>query len=333
MQNELIPYSDLEKMGKNIAESKLFGVKTAQEAVALMLVAQALGKHPALAVMEYNIIQGRPAKKADAMMGDFQASGGKIEWHSLTDELAEATFTHPQGGSLRLTWDIARAKKANLYEKDGSMYKKYPRQILRARLIVDGVRAVYPAATGGVRAVEEFDDTPEVEHEINPKKSRLENVIEAQAEPNSKSEPIKPEIVKPEPVKIEPAKAEASKPEPIKEPAKPLEVDITQIALTEGQKLATGFILEPANYATVDKDGKPTKKYNFKMGESKYGTFDQKVFEEISALLDIQSGMQKDDKEAKILVHIIYTERNKDGKIFKDIFKFIQASTAKVIPI
>ena len=52
MSAELVPYNDIEKMGKAVAESGLFGLKTSQQAIALMLVAQALGKHPALAAME-----------------------------------------------------------------------------------------------------------------------------------------------------------------------------------------------------------------------------------------------------------------------------------------
>ena len=42
MSNELVPYSDIEKMGKAVAESSLFGIKTQQQAIALMLVAQAI---------------------------------------------------------------------------------------------------------------------------------------------------------------------------------------------------------------------------------------------------------------------------------------------------
>ena len=43
----LVPYQDIEKMGERIAASGLFGIKTVEQAVALMLVAQAEGAHPA----------------------------------------------------------------------------------------------------------------------------------------------------------------------------------------------------------------------------------------------------------------------------------------------
>ena len=59
--SELVPYSDMEKMAGAIAKSNLFGVKTPDQAVALMLLAQAEGMHPAKAIQEFHIIQGRPA--------------------------------------------------------------------------------------------------------------------------------------------------------------------------------------------------------------------------------------------------------------------------------
>ena len=63
--------SDMERMARAFAASKLFGVTNPEQALALCLVAQAEGRHPATAAQDYNIIQGRPAKKADAMLRDF----------------------------------------------------------------------------------------------------------------------------------------------------------------------------------------------------------------------------------------------------------------------
>jgi hypothetical protein len=61
------PVSDLERMAKAFAASKLFGLQNVDQALALCLVAQAEGRHPASAAQDYHIISGRPAKKADAM--------------------------------------------------------------------------------------------------------------------------------------------------------------------------------------------------------------------------------------------------------------------------
>jgi hypothetical protein len=163
MSGELVQYniSDIEKMGNAIAKSKLFGVSTPEQAIALMLVAQAEGRHPALAAKDYHVIQNKPSKTADAMLRDFLASGGRVEWHTLTDTKADATFSHPQGGSVKIDWDMDRAKKAGLNGKE--MWNKYPRQMLRARCVSEGIRTVCPDATSGFyvpEEVQDFDEKP-----------------------------------------------------------------------------------------------------------------------------------------------------------------------------
>ena len=67
MSNQLalsIPYSDLERMAQALAKSGLFAIKTPDQALALMLVAQSEGKHPASVAAEMDVIQGRPALKS-----------------------------------------------------------------------------------------------------------------------------------------------------------------------------------------------------------------------------------------------------------------------------
>jgi hypothetical protein len=148
--------TELEVMANHIVKSGLFGLRKTEEAVALMLVAQAEGRHPGTVAAEYHIIQGRPALKADAILARFQSAGGKVEWSEYTDECVSGTFSHPAGGSLKVDWDMNRAKAAGLGTKDN--WKKYPRQMLRARVISDGVRGVYPAVLQGFYTPEEVQD-------------------------------------------------------------------------------------------------------------------------------------------------------------------------------
>jgi hypothetical protein len=148
--------ADLERMAIAFARSNLFGAKTPDQALALCLIAQAEGKHPAIAAKAYHIINGNPSKKADAMLGDFQAAGGKVEWHDYTDASVSATFSHPEGGSVRVDWDDARVTRAGL--GGNPMHKKYPRAMKRARCISEGVRTVYPGATSGMYSPEEIQD-------------------------------------------------------------------------------------------------------------------------------------------------------------------------------
>ena len=158
MSNALVPVADIEKMAVAIAKSKMFGMKTTEEAFALMLIAQAEGMHPAIAARDYHVIQGRPTLKADAMLARFQNAGGKVQWDVYTDAEVTGTFSHPQGGSLKLTWTFAQAQKINLTGKDN--WKYYPRAMLRARCISEGIRTVYPGCVVGTYTAEELEEIP-----------------------------------------------------------------------------------------------------------------------------------------------------------------------------
>jgi hypothetical protein len=154
-------FGEMERLAEAIANSNMFGIKTKEQALVLMSIAQAEGRHPAIAARDYDIVQNRPAKKAEAMMRDFMSGGGKIEWHALDDTIADATFSHPHGGKVRITWDMKRATTAGIGGKD--MWKKFPRQMLRSRTVSEGVRTVWPMATSGMYVPEESQDMPERE--------------------------------------------------------------------------------------------------------------------------------------------------------------------------
>ena len=160
MANELVVISldQVREMAKTIVTSQLFGVKNVDQAVALMLVAQAEGLHPAIVARDYDIIHGRPAKKAEAMQRTFLEAGGKIEWHALDDTQADATFSHPQGGTVRIMWDMTRVKNAKI--ANAEMYQKFPRQMLRSRTVAEGCRTVWPLSTSGMYVSEEIQDMP-----------------------------------------------------------------------------------------------------------------------------------------------------------------------------
>ena len=153
---QIVPYNDIEKMANAVAASKLFGVKNPNEAIALMLVAQAEGMHPATAARDYHVIQGRPALKADAMLARFQQAGGSVQWKEYTDEKVTGIFSHPQGGTLELSWTMQQAKSIGIANKDN--WKNYPRAMLRARVISEGIRSVYPGCVVGVYTPEEVAD-------------------------------------------------------------------------------------------------------------------------------------------------------------------------------
>ncbi len=174
----MIPFEQQQALAVAIAKSGMFGMKTSEQALVLMALCEAENLHPITAIRDFHIIAGRPALKADAMMSRFQTAGGSVKWTSMTDEKVSAIFTHPQGGSVEIDWDMKRAKAAQLTGKDGSMWAKYPRQMLRARVISEGVRTCFPGATGGFYVPEEVQqfEPAKTEKIINPVRNALEGV-------------------------------------------------------------------------------------------------------------------------------------------------------------
>lgn len=157
-------FDEVMHMAESFARSNLFGAKTVDQALALMMMAEAEGKHVATAMQDYDIIQGRPALKADAMLGRFQLAGGHVKWLKMTDDECAAEFSHPTCAPHVIDWDMERAKAAGLGGKDN--WRKFKRQMLRARVIAEGVRSTFPACLRGAphyvsEEVADFEPTPQ----------------------------------------------------------------------------------------------------------------------------------------------------------------------------
>jgi len=156
MSTALVPVDQVERMALAVAKSGLFGVKTPDQAMALMLIAQAEGLHPAIAARDYHIINNRPTLKADAMLARFHTAGGTVRWGEYTERRVVGTFSHPQGGSVEIEWTLDMAITAGLTKNP--TWKSYPRQMLRARCISEGIRTVFPGVVVGTYTPEEAED-------------------------------------------------------------------------------------------------------------------------------------------------------------------------------
>jgi hypothetical protein len=199
----LVPLSDMQQMAKIGVESNFFGIKKPTEAMALMLIAQAEGKHPATVFSQYHVIQGRPALKADAMLARFQQAGGSVQWTERTDKSCAATFAHPQGGKCDIRWTLDDAKRAGLLNGK-SNWNQYPRQMLSARVVSEGVRAVFPGVLGGFYTPEEVGQfEPVAEAPTNYVRQEMPTLVLTDEPEVVEAEY---EEVKPEPVRV--AKAE-----------------------------------------------------------------------------------------------------------------------------
>lgn len=158
----MIPLSDVQKMASTAAESGLLGISDPKKIYTLMLLCQADGLHPIAAMRKYHVIEGKPAMRADAMLADFMAGGGKVEWHVRTNAEASATFHAPGLVSpLKVTWTMAEAKAQGIVTGKAGLkanWSRHPRQMLAARVVSEGIRAAMPGVVAGIYTPEEVSD-------------------------------------------------------------------------------------------------------------------------------------------------------------------------------
>ncbi len=209
-------FEQLERIAEYVAQSRMLpGVENKAQAMTLMLLSQAEGRHPLEAQQRYHIIKGRPSKKAEAMLSDFQEAGGKVTWHMRTAQKCSATFSHPATDPVTIDWDIEMAQKAQLMGNDG--WKKYPRAMLHARTVSEGVRSTYPKACHGMYTPEEVADMVQEDRlasipQEEPRQAKvmqIEQVKPAAPQSTEDKTPPVPDVIvtMPEWIKIKPLAA------------------------------------------------------------------------------------------------------------------------------
>lgn len=166
MGNELVSYSidDMNKMANALA---VISQKQPRDIFALMLIAQAEGIHPAMAEMQYDIIEGRPALKGSSIQSRFQKSGGKLKFIERTEYVCEIEFTHPTVEEpLRIRTEFSKLDKSITHGKDGTLKKNwrcYKARMLNIRCMTEGVRTIYPACLFGMYTDDEVHEIVENE--------------------------------------------------------------------------------------------------------------------------------------------------------------------------
>lgn len=116
-------------------------IKRPAQAVAIILAGQELGLPPMRALRSLVMVKGKITESADSQLGRFKAAGGRAQFVTLTDTLAELHLVHPNGDTHTERFSLEDAKRAGLAGQ-GSMYAKYPKAMLRSRAITGGLKSV-----------------------------------------------------------------------------------------------------------------------------------------------------------------------------------------------
>jgi hypothetical protein len=168
------PIKFAEWMGNLIRQSGTFGTADGPGGVAqgqLIAMQCLVEKLPPLEFARtYHMIEGKQVMRSDAMLAKFQMSGGKVRWHKMTDKEVSATFTSGEN-SLDFSLTMEELVKSGVAIGSGNQlkanYKKFPKAMLRARLVSDAVRTLKPEIIFGYYTPEEVED-------MNPQPVRTE---------------------------------------------------------------------------------------------------------------------------------------------------------------
>ncbi len=168
---------EIEKIAKKAFASRMFGggeeggaPMTEEQAFMLMMISEATGDHPVMALLRWDIVKGKPAMKSAYVLARFQQAGGKVEWVTTTDTEVHAIFScreHPKPFRVTLTLQELKDRKiAMAWDKQSNGWKlkynyvNHARSMLRWRAVSEAVRAINPGILMGMMTDVEAEDLP-----------------------------------------------------------------------------------------------------------------------------------------------------------------------------
>lgn len=160
-------FDALEKFGNYIFQSNMFGVRNPAEGFVIGITCQQEGMTLMQFKERYHLIQGQVAMKSEAMLANLLELGGEYEVIERTPERAALKVTYKKATFVsELKWEDAQkedyTKGRNGQLKDNWSTPRRRMQMMWARAVSDGVRAVCPLATRGHYTPEEaeaFDES------------------------------------------------------------------------------------------------------------------------------------------------------------------------------
>ena len=129
--------------------------------LAALLSGAERGLGPMESLRSVNVIEGKPSLTAEATRALVFAAGHEIEF--LETSATKATVVGRRYGSektsIPFTWTLDRARRAGLAGKDN--WRKYPEDMLRARVTAELCKAIFPDVVAGLEISEVVADDVE----------------------------------------------------------------------------------------------------------------------------------------------------------------------------
>jgi hypothetical protein len=226
------------EIGKAIAESRMFGAQNVGQGVVIALHCFQTGTPVLNFQREFHLIDGKPSKKAESMLADFNKLGGKHRWIKDGRDGESAEIELVLGGSTVIgIYTTKEAAAAGLIKPNSAWVTSRP-NLLRARAVSNGIRMIAPEVVVGCYTPEEIEDIPV--HESAAGSEYAQPIVSNKPAKKTKPQPEQPsgELVAPvaaaveSPVVTQPAAAEQVATQPAAEPVVTQPAAVQPVAAT-----------------------------------------------------------------------------------------------------
>lgn len=191
-------FIELRRLAGDVVKSGLApdSVRKAEDAMIILMSGAELGLTAMQSLRSIHVIKGRPNLSADLMVALVRRSSicEYFKLVELTNTRCVYQTKRVDGDEINYEFTWEDAKRARLTNRD--IWKKYPKNMLRARCASSLARAEYPELLTGVY---DPDELAEVNHSQRSEKSKAEvvaspppadDVVDAEFEPADIKEPV-----------------------------------------------------------------------------------------------------------------------------------------------
>lgn len=161
---------ELARMTKLVCASALTSKMSVEDAAVLIMTGMELGLSPMAAIRGIHVVKGKPVLSADLMSAVVQRRSDVCEYLTVTVMSPErATVITKRRGSpsqVEMTWTMEDARRAGI--TGNPTWKKFPAAMLKARVVAQLCRAVYPDLVLGLYTKDEITSGAEVDAQDLP---------------------------------------------------------------------------------------------------------------------------------------------------------------------
>jgi hypothetical protein len=156
---EGVSFTELVQMGDQLVRTGFLPdhIRNGVQFTAIVMAGRELGMAPMRALRSLQLVKGKVMEDAASQLSRFKLAGGRATFEVLDETRAVLKLTHPNGDTHTETWTLEDAKRAE--SGKGGMLAKFPKAMLRSRVITAGLKSLgWDGAVGNYDPAELVDD-------------------------------------------------------------------------------------------------------------------------------------------------------------------------------